>query len=151
MLGRMKNWIDIPPVWLGLFIAATWVLPRPWASVFPAGAPGLGWGLIGGAVLLMGWAALLFPLSRTSVIPHRKPQAIITGGPYRLSRNPIYLADAMALLGAALVMKSLIGLALVPAFVALITRRFIHGEEARLRAAFPDAAEEFLRRTRRWL
>lgn len=151
MVPDMKNWIDIPPVWLALFIAATWVLPRPWASAFPAGAVGTGWTLIAVALLLMVWAAILFPLSRTSVIPHRKPQAIITGGPYRLSRNPIYLADAAALLGAALVMKSLIGLLLVFVFMALITRRFILGEEDRLKAAFPNEAESFFARTRRWL
>jgi protein-S-isoprenylcysteine O-methyltransferase Ste14 len=147
----MKSWIDIPPVWLALCVALAWLAPRPFAGAFPGWSNGLGWGLVVAAVVLMLWAALFFPLRRTSVIPHRQPKAIIIDGPYRLSRNPIYLADALALLGAALILDSVVGLVLLPIFVLVITRRFVLGEEARLAAAFPDQAAAFFRRTRRWI
>lgn len=143
------RWLDIPPIWLLVFILAVWLLPRGglaggWVVPF-------GWLLVAQGAALMAWAAWLFPRHRTSVVPHRKPDNIITSGPYRFSRNPIYLADALMLAGAALIMQSLIGLVLVPVFMAVITWRFIKGEEARLSAAYPDEAAAFFRQTRRWL
>lgn len=144
----IRNCLDMPPVWLAAFVVATWLLPRfglPGSLALP------GWGLIGLGILLMAWAFVEFQRLRTSIIPRRDPSAILTSGPYRFSRNPIYLADAVVLAGAALVMQSLIGLVLVPVFAALIQARFIKGEEARLSAAFPDEAARFFARTRRWL
>ena len=143
------RWLDIPPVWLLAFILAAWALPR--GGLAGAWVAPFGWVLVAQGVVLMAWAAWLFPRHRTSVVPHRKPDNIITSGPYRFSRNPIYLADALLLAGAALVMHSLLGLLLVPVFMVVITRRFIRGEEARLSAAFPDDAAAFFGRTRRWL
>lgn len=144
------RWLDIPPVWLLVFVVAVWLLPRGVAALPPIAGP-LGWGLIALGVALMVWAAWLFPRHRTSVVPHRKPDNIITSGPYRISRNPIYLADALLLTGAALAMHSLIGVLLVPVFIAVLTIRFIRGEEARLSAAFPTETAAFFARTRRWL
>jgi protein-S-isoprenylcysteine O-methyltransferase Ste14 len=75
---------------------------------------------------------------------------MITGGIYRHSRNPIYLADAMILAGAAL-LQDVGALVLVPVFMAVISRRFIAGEEAALAARFAGAYREWAGNTRRWL
>nr|WP_255618429.1 isoprenylcysteine carboxylmethyltransferase family protein [Roseibaca sp. Y0-43] len=99
----------------------------------------------------MGIAALSFLRARSTIVPHEVPAKLITGGLYRLSRNPIYLADLMLLGGLALVWGSVAGLVLVPALARILTRRFIEPEEARLRAAFGPEAEAFFQRTRRWI
>ena len=148
----LPKFLDLPPLWLVAFVAAVWAVDHvvPLDLVGRAGdalAAVLalaGVGLAGGAVAAM-WRA------RTTVIPHLMPRALVTGGVFRLSRNPIYLADVAFLLAAILWMDALFALPLVPAFMILIRRRFIEGEEARLRAAFGAAFDGWAARVRRWL
>ena len=102
-----------------------------------------------GAILFIA-ALLQFRRHRTTVMPRETPVAMIDSGIYRLSRNPIYLADAMFLTGAALLWDAA-SLLLVPLFVWIITRRFIIGEESGLRAVFGAAFDRYAAQTRRWL
>lgn len=83
-------------------------------------------------------------------MPRETPAALIRRGVYRVSRNPIYLADALFLAAAALWWDAA-SLLLVPLFIGVITRRFIRGEEAALRAAFGPAFDAYAAQTRRWL
>ena len=144
--------LDYPPVWLVAALGLAWaegaLWPKPW---WPGAGTLLGQGLFWLGLALMAGAALSFLRARTTIVPHRDPQALITGGLYRVSRNPIYLADALILAGLALKWGALSGVVLVPAFIAVITARFIRPEEARLRARFGPQAEAFFARTRRWL
>ena len=80
-----------------------------------------------------------------------RPDALVTTGPFAISRNPIYLADALILMGLSLRWDAPIGVLLVPAFVWLITRRFILAEEARLSDHFGAAFDAYRKDTRRWL
>ena len=146
----MKLTLDYPPVWLAGFAALAWGIGRLAPMPFP-GARVLGWLLLASGVLLLLGAAAQMLARRTTLDPHGAPSALVTGGLYRLSRNPIYLADALMLAGLALVWRAPQALALVPLFAAVITRRFIRPEEARLMALFPDAFPAFAARTRRWL
>ncbi len=148
-----KNVLDMPPSWLTLFLVITYFQSR----IFnPFGFDSsltvwLGWGLIAVGLVLMLWAATEFLRHKTSVVPRRVPDALIARGPYRWTRNPIYLADATVFLGFALLRGSIIGVLLVPVFMKLIEVRFIRGEERRLAAEFPEAFAKFSARTRRWL
>lgn len=148
----VPKWIDLPPVWLALFLGLAWGIARllP-VSVFGDWGQILGAGLTGLALLLMAWAAAVMAGARTTVIPHREPSSLVTAGPFSLSRNPIYLADAMVLAGWSLWLDSALGLLLVPVFMALISRRFIGAEEARLSRAFGPAYDAWAARVRRWL
>lgn len=146
------KWIDIPPIWLGVAVLALWIeVSQTGGAAFPGWMKMAGWGLIAAGLCISVLALSAFTSARTSPIPHTRPSAIITTGLYRWSRNPIYLADATMLLGAALVLGALSGVVLLPAFVMLIERRFIRAEEARLAAAFPDEWEAYRSRVRRWL
>jgi protein-S-isoprenylcysteine O-methyltransferase Ste14 len=144
----MLRQIDIPPMWLALALAASWGLGWIWSGA------GLGW--IGLAVVLAGLALMLVAVltmvkARTTFIPRRDPTALKTNGVFRLSRNPIYLGDALVLLGAILYWGAWIALPLVPAFMILITRRYIHGEESRLRLGFGEAYEAWAAHVPRWV
>lgn len=141
---------DIPPLWLALFALASWAIGRLVPLPLPFGRA-LGGGLIGAAVVLMGLAAAQMAVHRTTVIPRRRPAALVTGGVFALSRNPIYLADALVLSGLLILWQGVLALPLVPAFMALITRRFILGEEARIAAHFGADYAAYCSRTRRWL
>jgi len=149
----MLRWIDIPPSWLAAALGLTWGLDRL--------APGLGFGLslterLGDLLVLlglgtMGLGALELVRHHTTFIPRQRPNAFVRQGIYRLTRNPIYLGDALVLGGAALHWDVLPALLLVPLFMAFITRRFILGEEAGLRLSFGEEAERWFARVRRWL
>ena len=89
--------------------------------------------------------------ARTTIIPREAPAALITGGIFRFSRNPIYLGDVLILAGVALIFGSVPGLILVPCLAWLLQERFIKGEEARLAEAFGSEFEAYMRATRRWI
>lgn len=150
-MPRILREIDIPPTWLALHIGAAWVMSLVSPPVFGAWGAVLGLGLIGLGALVMAAAALQMMQARTTVIPRRNPSALVTGGVFAWSRNPIYLADAVILLGAILWLDVALGLPLVASFISLIQARFIRDEEARLTEAFGPEFDLWAARTRRWL
>lgn len=109
---------------------------------------GLALGLAGGG--LMAVAVVQMGLARTTVVPRRAPNALVTTGIFALSRNPIYLGDALVLAGACLWFEAIPALPLVVLFMAVIQRRFIRGEEAVLRAHFGAEFDAWAAHTRRW-
>ncbi len=143
-----KEMIDLPPVWLALFAGLAGV--QAWLLPLGGAAPWIGGALVGLGLVIMGTSFVEFRRHRTSVIPHQAPSALITTGIYRVSRNPIYLADVIILAGLCLRWGAWPSLLLVPVFMAVITARFIKPEEARLRAAFGPEFEAWAARTRRW-
>lgn len=141
------KWIDIPPVWLLGFAILT-LLSKPVISMtaFP---------LVGGAVVLVGLALMVAAVLRmwqakTTPIPHMQPSALVADGIFAFTRNPIYLGDAIVLGGLAIRWGAPVGLLLIPAFVWVITQRFIKAEEARLEAGFGAAFDDYRKKTRRW-
>ncbi len=152
-MGKVLRAIDLPPVWMGLFILAAFVLD--WLL------PGLGFGwpwmqLLGQGLILLGIVAMAlavweFLRARTTFIPRRVPTAFLQAGIYRFSRNPIYLGDALVLGGLIFYWDVLPGLLLVPLFCSLITRRYILGEEAGLEAKFGEEFTIWRSKVRRWL
>lgn len=148
----LKLTLDYPPVWLLGALALARAEVALIGPAFRLDALTLGGNLLFWAgLVIMGLAALSFLRARSTIVPHETPAKLITGGLYRLSRNPIYLADLLLLGGLALVWGSVLGLVLVPVLARTLTQRFILPEEARLRATFGTEAEAFFTRTRRWV
>ena len=153
MLRSILKTIDLPPVWLVAAMALAWsigwVLPN--VTLDSKVIDVAGYALMGVGVGLMIWCAVLFQRAKTPIIPRNRPDAMVTDGPYRFSRNPIYLADAVILFGWILVVGSPVALVLLPAFVLVINKRFITGEEAVLRQEFGDAYSAWSLKVRRWI
>lgn len=142
------KWIDLPPLWLLGCLFLTWI--SPWTSFWVMSFEfGLALLILAGGLVF--FALLEFAKARTTVIPRQSPNALITTGIFRFSRNPIYLADLLVLMGFSLIWGKPLGIVLVPLFFVLLDRRFIRGEEQELRAAFPDEFDDFVSVTRRWL
>ena len=142
------RWLDLPPVWLLGCLFATWLSPWPLPTGRHAAA---GVVLLALAAVLTLAALVSFLAARTTFVPRRKPDALITSGVFRLTRNPIYLADLLVLAGFALFWGKALGLLLLPVLFLVLKYRFILGEEARLRAVFGPEFEAYAARTRRWL
>jgi protein-S-isoprenylcysteine O-methyltransferase Ste14 len=102
-------------------------------------------------VLLLGWCVREFYLAgKGTLAPWSPPQHLVVSGPYRLCRNPMYVAVALLLLGWAALFWS--GALLIYALVVVIAfhLRVRYGEEPRLAGTFGPAWESYRRRTRRW-
>ena len=102
-------------------------------------------------LLIMGVAIAQMLMVGTTIMPRRDSSTLITGGIFRLSRNPIYLADTVLLAGFYLHWDALLALPLVPFFIAIIQRRFIAEEEARLERDYGGIFTDYMQTTRRWI
>ncbi len=143
----------LPPVWLLLAIVLAVVLDRLLPLVGFAGLPAY---LAGGAALALGLVMIVVPAGAfaragTEIVPFRPSTALVTGGFYRLSRNPMYLGMVLALGGTGLLLGSVGALLPLPLFAVIIDRRFIAGEEQMLTATFGDAYRDYCKTVRRWL
>ena len=143
----------VPPVYLLLSLLAMAGLDRlfPVATVLRPPFSYLGAALMGLGLAVAGAAALRFGHYGTSVHPFHQPTALVTDGPYRFTRNPMYLGMVLALLGIAVWLGSLTPFVVIPVFASLIQRGFIRNEERRLSDAFGPPYAEYRRRVRRWL
>jgi protein-S-isoprenylcysteine O-methyltransferase Ste14 len=142
--------IDFPPVWLAGFALVSAGVGRvfPVAVPFAHEAGGL---IVALALLLMLGAILQMLRWRTTVIPGRDPRQLLTHGLFRLSRNPIYLADAILLAGLSIFWGAWLALPLVGVFMYVIHNRFILPEEARLGYLFGEEYADYKNQTRRWI
>jgi protein-S-isoprenylcysteine O-methyltransferase Ste14 len=110
-----------------------------------------GWLLVLAGVGTSGWGALTFRRHHTTVIPHNAVSTVVTTGPYRFSRNPMYLGMSAAYVGASLLIASWWPLFALPLIVVAVNRLVIAREETYLRRRFGAAYEDFSARVRRWL
>jgi len=145
--------IDTPPAWLALFAALAWAQSTyyPVLSLDSGLTQLLGGLLLGGGLVLFAMALVEFRKWKTTIIPHQEPSALITSGIFSKTRNPIYLADTLILLGLILRWDAVLSLPLVPIFVWWTERHFILPEERRLRSKFGVAFHRYTEKTRRWV
>jgi len=87
----------------------------------------------------------------TPVVPFEKSTALVTGGLFRYTRNPMYLGMIVVLIGAGLIFGSAGALIPIPLFAWIIVTRFIRGEENFLQEIFGDEYLAYKRKVRRWL
>jgi protein-S-isoprenylcysteine O-methyltransferase Ste14 len=140
-----------PPVYallsLGLCKGLDSLLPLPLDISSPElGAilalPGLG---------LMFWAWLNFLQKKTTPIPTSEPSALVTDGPYRFTRNPMYLGFLPILASVAFFTGSAIYLLSPLMTFYVVDRLFIPYEEAKLERLFGEDYAQLKSRVKRWL
>ena len=145
--------IDLPPVYLLLSLAAMAVFHVALPLARPIDEPYRYAGIViaGLGVALDAWALVLFLRARTGVIPFSEARVLVARGPYRWTRNPMYLGMAAILLGFAIYLGSVTPFIVIPAFMGLITERFIAPEEDLLEKTFGQPYLDYKARVRRWL
>ena len=111
----------------------------------------LGGTVIGASVVLAVVSAGLFDQHGTTIKPFEESTTLVITGPFKYSRNPMYLGLVGILVGLAFVLGTATPVVVIPVFVWLITRRFIVVEEAALAARFGDQYAAYKARVRRWL
>lgn len=102
-------------------------------------------------LLIGGFAFAAMLRARTHIDPYKPATALVTTGPFRFSRNPLYLSVTLLYIGAALSFRILPALLLLP--IALMVMHFgvIRREERYLERKFGDEYRAFRARVRRWV
>lgn len=147
----------LPPFYplIALALAAVLDLLIP-VELFPAPA-WLGWTTVAGAVLVIAGFALAassartFKAAGTNVEPFKPSLKIVTSGPYRWSRNPIYIGFQLIYLGLCLGFALEWGVLLLPFLWFVLDRMVVAREEAYLFNKFGSEYSTYLSKTRRWL
>jgi protein-S-isoprenylcysteine O-methyltransferase Ste14 len=106
---------------------------------------------LGGGVLLAGWSNLLFRRAHTSLVPIKPTTALVVRGPYRLTRNPMYLGLLCVYIGAALWFGLVWAILFIPFVVLAVQRLAITKEERYLEQKFGQVYREYRMHVRRWI
>jgi protein-S-isoprenylcysteine O-methyltransferase Ste14 len=88
---------------------------------------------------------------RTAIIPHHTTTGLVTSGPFRFTRNPLYLALGLLLAGVALAMNSLALAVMIVPWSIVMRYGVIAREEHYLEQKFGEDYRAYCRRVRRWL
>jgi protein-S-isoprenylcysteine O-methyltransferase Ste14 len=126
-----------------------WLLPLNLPDGATSTVTGVALVLAGVIFSLSGVATAL--VHRTTVVPHHTVTRLVTTGPFRISRNPMYTGHVVALLGTALWAGSWWPLIVAPLCVLATQRLVITAEEEYLTDRFGAEYEHYRSRVRRWL
>jgi len=150
MNGHLKGFPDLPPIWALGALVASWILATYVPVMHLRSSLWLALAFIVLGMGLIAWTAWYFFERATPIMPREVPSTLLIAGPFRINRNPIYTGMLLILVGFAIWFGAFSAWLPVLAFPFVITSRFILGEEAGLRAAFPGEAAAYLQKSRRW-
>lgn len=142
-----------PPILvLGLLVAGS-VLWRTSALPFLPDTVSriLGPGITGVSFIVFWWSVITMRMAGATLPTHKPSTVIVSHGPYRFSRNPIYVAMLLLIIGIACWLNSAWFLVVAPVFVGLITAGVIVREEQYLSEKFGSEYDSYRTRVRRWL
>jgi len=148
-LDHAQVLVPPPLVFLGYLLGAlvlNWIVPLAAPSILVFRA-------IGGVLAIAGFLLVFAAVSqmgraRTPLDPREPVTTLVTGGPYRFTRNPIYLGFFLIYLGFSFLAGTLWGLIASPFLLGTVTGAVIHAEEAYLDAKFGEEYREYRSRVR---
>jgi len=114
-------------------------------------ARGLGWPLLGGGVLLLGWFEWAMRRAGTPTNPYKPSSSIVTEGPFRYTRNPAYLSMTMIYAGGAALASASWAILLLPIALVVIRYGVIEREERYLEGKFGEEYLRYKASVRRWV
>jgi protein-S-isoprenylcysteine O-methyltransferase Ste14 len=142
----------VPPVGMlvGLIaMVSAWYF-IPGSQLFEAPYSHGGWGLFVAALGLSMYAKCQFVHVGTGVRPFTKTPDLVMSGPFKFSRNPMYLAMVIELISVGVILGKIAPFIVVPLFIIWIRKRFIDHEEQLMETHFGDAYRVYKSCVRRW-
>jgi protein-S-isoprenylcysteine O-methyltransferase Ste14 len=131
---------------LGQFYPLPWIGDLLGDILFAAG-----WVILLGVVALWVTSIRTMVRAKTTMNPNGMPDHLVTTGPFGITRNPMYLANTLLLIGVALVSGN-IWFLLLSFVAAFATQKLaIEGEEKRLATKFGKKYRDYAKRVRRWI
>ncbi|NTU82324.1 MAG: isoprenylcysteine carboxylmethyltransferase family protein [Chloroflexales bacterium] len=145
-------WIPPPLIYLVLFglgVVLQRLMPLALPPAFPARAVAML--CLACYLLLFGWSYALFRRAQTSMVPVKPSTALVMRGPYRLTRNPMYVSLVCLYLAVALWFGVSWALVFVPLVILAVQHLAITREEHYLEQKFGDAYRRYRAQVRRWI
>jgi protein-S-isoprenylcysteine O-methyltransferase Ste14 len=155
--ARVNAIMRIPVPWVFILVYLAGVaVQRVLPIAIPS--PGLTWVIRAtgfvfiGVGLMVAFSALgIFRRTKTTTVPHETPSTLVTSGPYRFTRNPMYVGLTLEYLGVAGARLDIWPVLLLPLLLAYINFIVIPVEEQNLRGVFGDTYQQYGERVGRWL
>ena len=107
--------------------------------------------LVAAGLLILFWSFGLFRKKDTPILPGKKPSALVIEGPYKFTRNPMYLGVTTALLGIAIYLGDLLAFLAPVIFFVFVSLRFIPREERLMEKLFGKKYLGYKKKVRRWI
>ena len=145
--------VHVPPplMFAGIYavglMCQRFVIDLEWSSYFEV--PGLV--LVGLGLLLMFVSIGVFWSRRTTILPNRSATKFVVAGPYRFTRNPMYLGMSLAYTGLSFAFGPVWPFLLLPFAVIWVSGTVIAREETYLLRTFGEPYEQYCARVRRWI
>jgi protein-S-isoprenylcysteine O-methyltransferase Ste14 len=128
-----------------LSVAVSFVFPV--MTVIHAPYSYLGIVAVGFGIIMDLWSSSLFVKSKTTVSPYGSPTSLVISGPFRISRNPMYLGMAAMLAGIAILLGTLVAFAFPIIFILIIEVRLIPEEERKMEKIFGEQYRDYKSKT----
>ena len=145
-----KIFLPPPFFFLCAAIIGTFFFLFPSLNIFPFPYNLTGLIISFGGITLMGKTRDLFNKYNTTLEP-KESTHLITEGPYKFSRNPMYCGMFLLLFGIGICFGNVISICLPIVFIVAVGIKYVPGEEKMLLSTFGDQYTEYKRRTRRWI
>lgn len=135
---------------LGAALALGRFHPLPWPGLDDMPARIIGYGFGAAGVGLMAWGIVALGRAGTNVLPNRGADKLVTDGPFRIWRNPLYMGETLMLLGLAQATGNIWMAIAAPLFAFGVLVLAILPEERHLEGRFGQGYLDYKERTRRW-
>lgn len=150
------NTLPWPPIVYVAAVAAAivlnWLVPLPWIPG-PLGELlfAVGWLVVGGALAIDITAMRTMARAKTTIMPNRGSDHLVTSGPFSFTRNPIYLGNTMLMIGIGLI-AGIVWFILLAPVAAFVTQKLaIEREERHLEMRFGKKYRDYAKKVRRWI
>ncbi|MBL4837079.1 MAG: isoprenylcysteine carboxylmethyltransferase family protein [Kordiimonadaceae bacterium] len=145
--------IILPPILLVFCIAGIYLTGHMEGATFWHSG---NWNYLGYGVLLLGlllpvWGARVFKQHETNILPYKDPDSIVTDGPFKFTRNPMYLGMLLVTVAANILVATPSGLLFSALYFAVANWWYIPYEEGRMQEIFGDTFEDYKGSVRRWV
>jgi protein-S-isoprenylcysteine O-methyltransferase Ste14 len=156
---RTNDYADVtvkPPLLFGAALALGYVLSLYWPLGPGLASPNALALTVGLLFIVLGFALAIFSVrafrrAGTNVVPGQPATALVTTGPYRVTRNPIYIGFVLVYFGLSIVLTSMWVLLLLIPTLVILQRGVVKREEAYLERKFGDAYRAYKARVPRWV
>lgn len=145
-----------PPFLFVIGFLVGWALDRYWYALPLSRFAGsalkpFGFAAVALGVMLSAWGVITFRRARTAIVPHHSASQLVTHGPYRFTRNPMYTGSTIAYLGGSALLDSAWPVIVLPLVIIVLFQTVIAREETYLHDAFGSEYAGYVASVRRWL
>jgi protein-S-isoprenylcysteine O-methyltransferase Ste14 len=142
-----------PPVIYVATLGIAWFLDARYPLHLPSGVltTALGLSLIGIGLFVAAGAFRVMARAKTHIDPYKPVLAFVTDGPFRFTRNPLYMALTLFYLGGTTLVHALWAVLLLPILLAVMTYGVIAREERYLERKFGQEYVSYKAKVRRWI